>query len=120
MRTERVGYEFEHGLGVVIESAHDIRIDFVFNFGFVEKFFKSFEVSRTIVAKIIRDFWRVFTEFFASIDFAIEYAERVFIISLSASRAKFIEFIGKIVFQSGVIRLSASFTAHAVDIEFYA
>ena len=77
-------------------------------------------MSRTIVAEIIGDFGRVFTEFFAGIDFTVEYAERIFIISLSASRTKFIEFIGKIFFQSGVISLPASLAPHAVDIKFYA
>ena len=70
-----------------------------------------------IVAKIIDDLRRVLAKSLATVFLAVENTEGIFIISFAAGGAKLIELIGKIVFQSLVILLSALGATHTVDIK---
>src|SRR5690606_4265774 len=91
--TELVGGPLEHGFAVVIETAHQRRIDRITQANTIEQLPQCGKMLLRLVVQIIRQHWRIDEQFTRSGILAVENSQRI---SQQAALAVGIEPIGKL------------------------
>ena len=91
-----VGDKFEHGAGVIVESAHDVRIDGERQLRRRKTILDRLKMVAAVVAKIIEYHRRVRRDGGAGRGFAIENTHRVALQPIAAGLAKVVPSVGKI------------------------
>ena len=117
LRADRVGYEFKHGPRVVIQSAHDPRVDRERDVHCAQIPLHALEMPVAVLTQVVEHLRRVFGHLAAFGILAVQNAHRVALQPVPAGIAKSIDVFGEIGFQRGLIVLAAIPTADGVDLQ---
>ena len=115
--TDVSGDEFENSLGVIIQTADDLRVDAVVDVQGFQVFLQFFKVCAAVVAEIVQNDRSIFGDSGTDRALAVQNPHGVLFQTCLAGFAEFLFFRFEVSFQSLVILRTADRAADGVDVE---